>query len=191
MWIKNNANSGIKGMTVPGFKFTDCLIQNNTNATGEQAGILINDLSDANAQVSRVEVSGSTEDNVRIHNSTVTGTINLSNCTVKDNSTASGNNGVFFQTNTTGNLTGTVQNSTFSGNRTISLSADSGDGSVLSATFTGNTIRWLAEPGQSGHPGFPGLDVDAHVRRQREHRFRDDQHADQRLQRQRSRHGDG
>jgi hypothetical protein len=64
----------------------------------------------------------------------------LSNCTIKDNSTASGNNGVFFQTNTTGNLTGTVQNSTFSGNRTIALSADSGDGSTLSATFSGNTI---------------------------------------------------
>jgi len=140
MWIKNNANSGIKGTTVSGFKLTDCLIQSNTNSTGEQAGILLNDLSDANSQVTRVEVSGSTEDNVRVHNSTVTGTVTFSNCTVKDNSAGSGNNGIFFQTNTTGNLTGTVQNSTFSGNRTITLSADSGDGSTLSATFLNNTI---------------------------------------------------
>src|SRR6202035_2847533 len=140
MWIKDNANSGIKGTSVSGLTLTDVLVQNNTNSTGEQAGILLNDLSDPNSQITRAEVSGSTEDNVRIHNSTMTGTVTLSNCTIKDNSTGSGNNGVFFQTNTTGNLTGTVQNSTLSGNRTIALSADSGDGSTLNATFKTNTI---------------------------------------------------
>jgi hypothetical protein len=140
MWIKNNANSGIKGTTVSAFTLTDCLLQSNTNSTGEQAGILLNDLSDSNAQVTRAEVSGSTEDNVRVHNTSTTGTITFSNCTVKDNSTGSGNNGIFLQTNTTGNLTGTVQNSTLSGNRAIALSADSGDGSTLSATFAGNTV---------------------------------------------------
>jgi len=140
MWIKNNANSGIKGTTIPGLTLTDLLIQNNTNSTGEQAGILINDLSDASSQITRVEVSGSTEDNIRIHNSSTTGAVTFSNCTVKDNSTASGNIGIFLQTNTTGNLTGTVQSSTFSGNRTIALRADSGDGSTLNVTFKNNTI---------------------------------------------------
>ncbi|WP_165371667.1 beta strand repeat-containing protein [Pseudolysobacter antarcticus] len=140
MWIKNNANSGIKGTSVSGFKANDLLIQNNTNATGEQAGILLNDLLDASALVTRAEVSGSTEDNIRVHNSATSGTITFDACTIKDNSTASGNNGVFLQTNTTGSLTGTVQNSTLTGNRAIALSADSGDGSSLNATFLNNTV---------------------------------------------------
>ena len=69
MSIHNNANSGIKGTTVSGFKLTDSAIANNTNSTGEQAGILLNDLTDSAALVTRVSVSGSTEDNVRVHNS--------------------------------------------------------------------------------------------------------------------------
>jgi hypothetical protein len=140
MWIKNNANSGIKGTNVSTLALNDLLIQNNTNAIGEQAGILINDLSDAAATATRLEVTGSIEDNVRIHNSAVTGTIVFDACTVKDNSTASGNQGVFFQTNTTGNLTGTVKNSILSGNRTIALRADAGDGSSVNATFINNNI---------------------------------------------------
>lgn len=43
-------------------------------------------------------------------------------------------------------MTGTVKNSTLHGNRAITLSADSGDSSTLSATFTGNTST-------SGLPG--------------------------------------
>jgi Bacterial Ig domain/Bacterial cadherin-like domain len=140
MWIKNCSNSGIKGSSVTGLALTDVLVQNNTNGTGEQAGILINDLTDAGAQVTRAEVSGSTEDNIRVHNTSATGTVTFSSCTVKDNGTASGNDGLFLQTNASGHLTGTVQSSTFSGNRTIALAADSGDGSTLSATFSGNTI---------------------------------------------------
>ncbi|MEO6689606.1 MAG: putative Ig domain-containing protein, partial [Dokdonella sp.] len=154
MWIKNNANSGIKGTTVSKLALTDLLIQSNTNATGEQAGILINDLSDPAATGTRLEVTGSTEDNVRIHNSAVTGTIVFDACTVKDNSTASGNIGVFFQTNTTGNLTGTVKNSTLSGNRTIALRADAGDGSIVNATFNNNTIA-VGAPNQ----GNQGIEV--------------------------------
>ncbi|MEP6510460.1 MAG: putative Ig domain-containing protein, partial [Dokdonella sp.] len=140
MWIKNNVNSGIKGQGVPKLVLADLLVQNNTNNTGEQAGILINELSDPAATATRIEVSGSTEDNVRIHNSSVAGAIVIDASTVIDNSAASGNQGVFFQTNTTGNLTGTVKNSFLHGNRTIALRGDAGDGSTLSATFTGNTI---------------------------------------------------
>ncbi len=192
MWIKNNANSGIKGTTVSGFTLTDCLIQNNTNATGEQAGILLNDLSDANSQVTRVEVSGSTEDNIRVHNSAVTGTVTFSNCTVKDNSTASGNNGIFFQTNTTGNLTGTVQ--------TLDSQRQPHDLperrlrrwlDVERDLPEQHHYRWFAEPGQSGDPGLPGRPsrphLDADLRHRREHGQRSAQHVDQRLQRQRSR----
>ena len=68
-----------------GFTATDILVQNNTNASGEQAGILINDLTDSAAQVTRAEVSGSKEDNVRIHNTNTTGTITFTSCTVIDN----------------------------------------------------------------------------------------------------------
>ncbi len=140
MWIKNNANSGIKGTTVNRLAMADLLIQNNTNNTGEQAGILINDLADSAATATRIEVSGSTEDNVRIHNSATTGTIVFDAATIKDNSSASGNNGIFFQSSLSGNLTGTVQNSTLTGNAAVALSADSGDSSTLNATFKGNTV---------------------------------------------------
>ncbi|MCE7951009.1 MAG: Ig-like domain repeat protein [Xanthomonadales bacterium PRO7] len=157
MWIKNNANSGIKGMTVAGFSASDLLIQNNTNAPGEQAGILINDLTDSAAQVTRAEVSGSKEDNVRIHNTNTTGTITFSNCTIIDNDSnpvGAGNQGLFLQTNSTGNLTGTVQNSIFHGNRTIALRADSGDASTVNASFLNNTIT-AGAPNQ----GNQGIEV--------------------------------
>ncbi len=154
MAIQNNANSGIKGQGVSTLALTDLLVQNNTNGTGEQAGILINDLSDSAATVTRAQVSGSTEDNVRIHNSAAIGTIVFDACTIKDNSTASGNNGLFLQTNNSAKLTGTVQNSILNGNRSITLSADAGDASTLSATFKNNTIT-------SGSPnqGYQGIQV--------------------------------
>ena len=140
MLIGNNANSGIKGTSVKGFKATDILVRNNPNAAGEQAGILLNDLADTAASITRADVSGSTEDNVRVHNSTATGTITISDSTIKNNSVTLGNTGVFFQTTGTATLTGTVQNSTLSGNAAIALRGDSAESSVLSAIFTGNTI---------------------------------------------------
>ncbi len=105
--------------------------------------------------MTRAEVTGSTEDNVRVRNdSGSNGTITFDACKIHDNSAASGNMGIFVQSVNTGVLTATVQNSAFQGNRTIALRADSADSSTLTATFTNNTIT-AGAPNQ----GNQGIEV--------------------------------
>ncbi|MGA7730019.1 MAG: Ig-like domain-containing protein, partial [Chloroflexia bacterium] len=152
MDVKNYANNGVLGTRVSGFNMTSGRVQNNTNAVGE-AGILLNDVLGTN-NVSSTEVNGSTEDNVRVFNTSTTGTFTWTGGSVHDNSTASGNFGIDLQTSTTGNLTGVVSGTLLYGNRTIALRADAADGSTLSATFTNNTIR-AGSPNQ----GNQGIEV--------------------------------
>jgi hypothetical protein len=169
MRIKSSFYNGIDGTSLTGFSLTDVLVDANTTCGAaclgglggspggfSPAGILLTSLNSASGNaVTRVEVTGSTEDNVRVRNdSGSNGTITFDTCKIHDNSTASGNMGIFVQTVNTGVLTATVQNSTFQGNRTIALRADTGDASTLTATFTNNTIT-AGSPNQ----GNQGIEV--------------------------------
>ena len=169
MRIRNSFYNGIDGTSLTGFSLTDVLVDANTTCGAaclgglggspggfSPAGILLTSLNSASGNaVTRVEVTGSTEDNVRVRNdSGSNGTITFDTCKIHDNSTASGNMGIFVQTVNTGVLTATVQNSTFQGNRTIALRADTGDASTLNATFTNNTIT-AGAPNQ----GNQGIEV--------------------------------
>ncbi|MGH3767415.1 MAG: hypothetical protein ACRDTX_20055 [Pseudonocardiaceae bacterium] len=92
--------------------------------------------------VTDTEVSGSTEDNVRvINNSGTLGGITFSGCTIKNNSTTSGNVGISVQSTQTAVMNGVViDGCTFTGNRSVSLAGDTADSSQLAITARNNVI---------------------------------------------------
>ena len=100
MRIRNSFYNGIDGTSLTGFSLTDVLVDANTTCGAaclgglggspggfSPAGILLTSLNSASGNtVTRVEVTGSTEDNVRVRNdSGSTGTITFDTCNVHDN----------------------------------------------------------------------------------------------------------
>ncbi len=152
MEVAGNLDSGIEGLTVGAITLTDMLVRNNTNALSTEFGIFLTDIREATNAVTRVEVTGSTEDNVRVLQNSGSGTIAFSTCTIKDNSVASGNVGIHCLSALTGNLTCSVTDTFFAGNRTVSLRGDAADSSALSATFNNNTI--VAGVSNQGNQGI-------------------------------------
>jgi hypothetical protein len=142
---------------VTGLTLDSCAIQNNTNGLN-QAGLLLTNLSGTNS-VTGTEVSGSTENNVTVMNSSGTlSSLAFSNCTIKDNSNASGNIGIRVAGTNTAVMTATVDSCTFSGNRSIALDTDAADASQITFTATNNTIT----EGTAGNPqGNQGIEVSA------------------------------
>jgi hypothetical protein len=143
MQLHDFQNYAIRGLGVAGFTLADSTISgvNGTNAAGDGEGGIYFDGLTGTGGISNSSISGALVDNVHI--ASASGTLSsflVTGCTIADNSVASGNVGIQFLSKTTANMTATVQNSTFHGNRTVALRGDAADGSTLGVTFTGNTI---------------------------------------------------
>ena len=138
-----NKNYGIRGTNVTNFVMQySSVIGTNGDDTPTREGSVIFDNVFGNANsIFESIISGSIEDNLRVENSSGTLTsFNITNNNIQNNSTVSGNIGVRFASKTTGNMTGTISNNSFSGNRTETINSDAGDSSTLNITITGNTI---------------------------------------------------
>ena len=136
-------NYAIRGLDVDGFTLANSAISgvNGTNASGDGEGSVYFDGLYGTGGISTSTISGALVDNVHVAGSSGTLTSFLvTGCTITDNSVASGNVGIQFLSKATANMSATVQNSTFHGNRTVALRGDAADGSTLNVTFAGNTI---------------------------------------------------
>lgn len=155
MDIAGSDGNGIFGSLVTGLSLDSCRITGNTDALNE-AGLHLLNLRGTNT-VANSEVSGSTEDNIRLVNdSGVLPMLSISNCDVRNNSNASGNVGINIQANQTAQMTVSAQGNRLNGNRTIALRADAADTSQLTVTLAGNTIT----AGTAGNPqGNQGIEV--------------------------------
>ncbi len=137
-----NENFGVYGSNVTNFVMEYCTVSgtNGTSTPNREGSLIFDNMFGTNAVTSSI-ISGAIEDNVRVENTTGTLTaFNLTNSTIQNNSTVSGNIGFRFATATTGvSMTGTVSNCTFQGNRTDAINVDASNG-TMNITVSNNTI---------------------------------------------------
>jgi YVTN family beta-propeller protein len=139
--IQNTTDSGVQSNGTSNLNLSWMTIQNDGNAVNEGGVRLLNVF--GTGQLTSSSVTGSSEDNVHIENSsgTLTSfTVQGPSCFVGNNNTTTGNIGVGAFATNTANMTVTVNNCSFSGNRTETLRGDTADSSALNVTFTNNTI---------------------------------------------------
>ena len=138
--IQNSTGSGIllNSTKTPSLSWMN--ISNNGNAVNE-GGLRMTNVTGTGSLTSST-VTGGFEDNVYVKNDTTTATFTVQgpSCSITNNSSVSGNNGINLLAATTANLTATVNNCSFSGNRAVTIGADSADNSTLNVTITNNTI---------------------------------------------------
>ena len=159
MQLNDFQNFAIYGNNVTDLSMSNCVI-NGANGTlsggaGEGSIYLLNLL--GNCSISSCTVSGGNVENLKVINSSGTlNSLNVSGCTIQNNSTVNGNMGLSVLSTVSANMTATVTGCTFKGNRTIALRADAADASILNVTYTGNTIS----PGTGGNnQGNQGIEV--------------------------------
>ncbi|MGH9277494.1 MAG: beta strand repeat-containing protein [Acidimicrobiales bacterium] len=139
--IQKTSNSGIQANSTRNLNLSWMTIANNGDAVNE-GGVRLTDVF-GTGQLTSSSVTGASEDNVYISNGsgTLTSfTVQGPNCFVGNNSLTTGNIGVGAFATGTANMTVTVNNCSFAGNRTETLRGDTADSSTLNATFTNNTI---------------------------------------------------
>jgi putative ubiquitin-RnfH superfamily antitoxin RatB of RatAB toxin-antitoxin module len=163
-WMQLNDfdNFGIRGLNVTNFTLANSTVSgtNGTNTASREGSVIFDNLV-GSSSVTNVTISGSIEDNLRVENANGTLTaFNLSNCTIQNNSTISGNIGFRFASAASGAtnpiMTGTVSNCTFQGNRTDSINVDASNSAVVNITLSNNTI--VAGTG-GNNQGNIGIDV--------------------------------
>ena len=138
--IQNSTDSGIllNSTKTPSLSWMN--ISNNGNAVNE-GGLRMTNVTGTGSLTSST-VTGGFEDNVYVKNDTTTATFTVQgpSCSITNNSSVSGNNGINILAATSANLTATVDGCSFSGNRAVTIGADSADNSTLNVTITNNTI---------------------------------------------------
>ena len=125
MWIHDHSNYGMRGTSVTGFTL-DTSVLNGTNGTDAPASaaspfnegtIKIDNLA-GTATISNTHISGGISNNVRINNTSATvNRVTFTNDTIGANSTANGEDGINLQSENTGRVLATVQNTTFTSAR--------------------------------------------------------------------------
>lgn len=112
-----------------------------TTAPFREGSVIVNNLFGNTNSVFESIISGGFEDNFRIENTSATPLIfNLTNSTIQNNNTTSGNIGFRFASITPGtNMTATISGNLFQGNRSESINTDASNGTV-NVTITNNTI---------------------------------------------------
>jgi hypothetical protein len=138
--IQNSTDSGILLNSTKTPSLSWMSISNNGNAVNE-GGLRMTNVTGTGSMTSST-VTGGFEDNVYVKNDTTTATFTVQgpSCSITNNSSVSGNNGINILAATSANLTATVTNCSFSGNRAVTIGADSADDSTLNVTITSNTI---------------------------------------------------
>jgi len=138
--IQNSTDSGVLATSTKTPSLSWMSIKNNGNTVNE-GGVRLTNVSGTGGITSST-VTGGYEDNVYIKNDTTTATFMVQgpSCSITNNSSVSGNNGINILAATSADLTATVNNCSFSGNRAVTIGADSADNSTLNVTITNNTI---------------------------------------------------
>jgi hypothetical protein len=155
--IQNSTDSGVLATNTINLNLSWMTINNNGNALNEGGLRLVNVF--GTGQLTSSSVSGSSEDNVYLSNSSGTlSAFNIQgpNCSIGNNNTSSGNTGISVLATLTSTMTTTINNCAFSGNRTDTIHTDTADSSTLHATITSNVIT----AGTGGaNQGNIGIDV--------------------------------
>jgi Bacterial Ig domain len=143
MRVQSSGDDGIGGATVGGLTLANSSVTNNGNAVGDN-GIEIANLTGTSA-ISSSTVSGSFDNNVTISNTAGSLTMNVTNSTFS-NTSASGNDGFFFQAAGPANMTVSVTGSTFTNNRGDHFQAATSTTATgaVNVTFSNNTLTGAA-----------------------------------------------
>jgi hypothetical protein len=155
--IQNSTDSGILGSSTRAPNLSFMNFTNNGNAVNE-GGVRLTNIS-GTGQLTSSTVTGGFEDNVYLSNTsgTLSGfPIQGPNCTISNNNSSSGNTGVTVLAAGTSSMTVTVDNCSFTGNRSDTIHTDAGDSATLTSTITNNTIT-----GGSPNQGNIGIEVTA------------------------------
>lgn len=151
MRIDNHSNHAIFGDTVNGFSLIDSIVDGangNNDAIDEGSIRFVNLL--GSAAITRSDISGGHEDNLRIVNDT--GTLDrlvISDSAFHDNSDDLGNDGILLESRNSAVMNVTVDNTSFSAHRGDHFDANATDSSSLDLVFTNNTMT-------GGHPNALG-----------------------------------
>ncbi|MFN2335090.1 MAG: hypothetical protein ABR550_11785, partial [Wenzhouxiangellaceae bacterium] len=147
MRIGGHQNHAIFGTTVTGFSLVDSVVDgvNGNDAGADEGSVRFVNLLGSGA-ITRSDLSGGLEDNLRLVNNT--GTLNrlvITDTIFRDNSSALGNDGILIQSIGTAVVNVTVDNSDFSGHRGDHFDAAASDSAALDLVFTNNSMS-------GGHP---------------------------------------
>ncbi len=143
MFIDNNDGSGIGGTLATDLVINNSRITNNSDtATGTEAGIRFDAMAGTNS-LSNTNVTGSSEDEIRITPTSGSFTLNITGGTFGPNSAVTGGNLISLIGTNTANWTFNVSGTTFTGARAsaiMSNMSNTGKGtvSVSGSTFTTN-----------------------------------------------------
>jgi uncharacterized repeat protein (TIGR01451 family) len=158
MQLDNHANFAIRGTSVTGFTLTNSLINgtNGSTTSPDEGSISFTNLLGASS-ITNSTVRGGFEDNIQVKNNTGTMTLTISGSTIRDNSTANGNDGVFAQADGASNankatMTLKVLNSVLQRNRGDHVNTTQNDFGVMNAVVTGNTMTFNGTIGQPFDP---------------------------------------
>src|SRR5262249_55453674 len=142
MQLNGFQNFAILGSGVSGFSLLSSVV-NGTNGTlttttdvAREGAISFNNLT-GSATFTSDTLQGSAADNLKIINDTA-GTLNaltVTNCTIQNNSTSVGEDGIYLRASSTANMTANITGSTFNLNRGDHVSATADGTAVMNVTI--------------------------------------------------------
>ncbi len=139
--IQNNQGNGVHGSDVVNVRIENASVLNNgDNAAADEAGIRFDNLGGSSA-IENTTVAGSVENNVRVVNTS--GTLSLLaviGSTFRDNSAATGTDGLRVAAAGTAEMTVSVQGSHFLRHRGTGVSAGTEGSGVLDLTVSGGSL---------------------------------------------------
>ncbi len=140
MRLDGHDNFAVRGTTVGGFSLIDSVVDgvNGTSTAADEGSIRFDNLT-GTAAITRSEVSGGFEDNVRIVNTTGTLNATVSDSTIGLNGNA-GNDGILVESQNTSTLNLTVTDTTFLGSRGDHVQCNALGSSTMDCTIQDNTF---------------------------------------------------
>jgi hypothetical protein len=143
MHLDNHTNFAIQGSLVTGFTLSNSLIDgvNGSTTAPDEGSINVTNLL-GTSSITNSTVRGGFEDNIEILNNTGTGTLTISGSTVRDNSTSTGDDGVFGQADPNATFTLKVINSVLQRNRGDHVNTTQSGNGVINTVVTGNTMTF-------------------------------------------------
>ncbi|HEU4386686.1 MAG TPA: hypothetical protein VFV34_02735, partial [Blastocatellia bacterium] len=114
---------------------------NGDNTPAREGSVIFDNVVGSGNSIFESIISGGIEDNVRVENTSgVLNSFTISNNSIQNNSTVSGNIGVRFAAFNSSNMTGVISGNSFSGNRTDTINCDGANSSQLNITISNNVI---------------------------------------------------
>ncbi|HET6975060.1 MAG TPA: Ig-like domain-containing protein [Pyrinomonadaceae bacterium] len=153
MRLDNHSNFAIKGSSVTGLTLNNVLIDgvNGSTTSPDEGSINITNLLGTSSMTNST-VRGGFEDNINILNNTGTGTFTITGSTIRDNSTTTGNDGVFAQSDPGATFTLKVINSVLQRHRGDHVNTTQSGNGVINTIVTGNTMTFNGTIGQVFDP---------------------------------------